>query len=376
MPLFGRGESRVPAHHYVEAAMVQDMTRQRDFRQHNYRDADAPWGKRLQALQETGNTARLYREVERCKIALSSDEQHDSALGFIERDLGVRIDSPRLQTAAGSYLAELSTLLAQVREDIGHDPAAIFLTGRHVARGLSAGGRGRRLPRLDAGARQPLVRRGARPGVGGGRLSPCATRVSSRGTLPLTKRYAESAIIFRLRCAMRKSLRASYRPPSSSMLPPAGSVRGAGIVYRCQERFDWANVWLHQPLPHLPSRTPSTAAAATRCAVGFRSRSCPMTRYPAICWIPTNWDGPSWPAMRKAGAPRSTRTICAARSTRSVPRSAANLRWAAMTAARCGRTTVDNNTMRRRSFPRYTHDRSIHGPYAKDLPQGSQHRSR
>jgi hypothetical chaperone protein len=129
MPLFGRGESRVPAHHYVEAAMVQDMTRQRDFRQHNYRDADAPWGKRLQALQETGNTARLYREVERCKIALSSDEQHDSALGFIERDLGVRIDSPRLQTAAGSYLAELSTLLAQVREDIGHDPAAIFLTG-------------------------------------------------------------------------------------------------------------------------------------------------------------------------------------------------------------------------------------------------------
>ncbi|WP_421569823.1 Hsp70 family protein [Stenotrophomonas sp. PD6] len=129
MPLFGRGESRVPAHHYVEAAMVQDMTRQRDFRQHNYRDAEAPWGKRLQALQETGNTARLYREVERCKIALSSDEQHDSALGFIERDLGVRIDSPRLQAAAGGYLAELTALLEQVRADIGHDPAAIFLTG-------------------------------------------------------------------------------------------------------------------------------------------------------------------------------------------------------------------------------------------------------
>jgi hypothetical chaperone protein len=129
MPLFGRGQSRVPAHHYVEAAMVQDMTRQRDFRQHNYRDAEAPWGKRLQALQDTGNTARLYREVERCKIALSSDEQHDSALGFIERDLGVRIDSPRLQTAAGGYLAELTALLEQVRADIGHDPAAIFLTG-------------------------------------------------------------------------------------------------------------------------------------------------------------------------------------------------------------------------------------------------------
>jgi hypothetical chaperone protein len=129
MPLFGRGESRVPAHHYVEAAMVQDMTRQRDFRQHTYRDVDAPWGKRLQALQETGNTARLYREVERCKIALSSREQHDSPLGFIERDLAVRIDSPRLQTAAGGYLAELGSLLERVRADIGHDPAAIFLTG-------------------------------------------------------------------------------------------------------------------------------------------------------------------------------------------------------------------------------------------------------
>ncbi|HDS0924848.1 TPA: Hsp70 family protein [Stenotrophomonas maltophilia] len=129
MPLFGRGQSRVPAHHYVEAAMVQDMTRQRDFRQHNYREAEAPWGKRLQALQDTGNTARLYREVERCKIALSSAPRHASALGFIERDLAVDVDPSRLETAAGNYLGELTGLLEQVRADIGHDPAAIFLTG-------------------------------------------------------------------------------------------------------------------------------------------------------------------------------------------------------------------------------------------------------
>lgn len=129
MPLFGRGQSRVPAHHYVEAAMVQDMTRQRDFRQHNYREAEAPWGKRLQALQDTGNTARLYREVERCKIALSSAPRHASALDFIERDLAVDVDPSRLETAAGSYLGELTGLLEQVRADIGHDPAAIFLTG-------------------------------------------------------------------------------------------------------------------------------------------------------------------------------------------------------------------------------------------------------
>ncbi len=129
MPLFGRGQSRVPAHHFVEAAMVQDMTRQRDFRQHDYREVDAPWGKRLQALQDTGNTARLYREVERCKIALSSAPEHASALAFIERGLDVAVDRSRLETAAGSYLNELTTLLEQVRADIGHDPAAVFLTG-------------------------------------------------------------------------------------------------------------------------------------------------------------------------------------------------------------------------------------------------------
>ncbi len=129
MPLFGRGITRVPTHHYVEAAMVQDTTRQRDFRQHNYRDVDAPWDRRLQALQDTGNTARLYREVERCKIALSSEPSHHSALDFIERGLHVDVDAERLQAAASGYLGELEALLAQVRQDIGHDPAAVFLTG-------------------------------------------------------------------------------------------------------------------------------------------------------------------------------------------------------------------------------------------------------
>lgn len=129
MPLFGRGVSRVPAHHFVEAAMVQDMPRQREFRQHNYRDVDAPWGKRLQALQDTGNTARLYREVERGKIALSSAASHDSALDFIERGLALHTDTTQLGNAAAGYVSELTQLLVQVREDIGHDPAAVFLTG-------------------------------------------------------------------------------------------------------------------------------------------------------------------------------------------------------------------------------------------------------
>jgi len=129
MPLFGRGITRVPNHHYVEAAMVQDMTRQRDFRQHRYDQVDAPWGPRLQALQDTGNTARLYREVERAKIALSGQAQHASALAFIERDLQAETSSAGLGTAAQGYLDQLVDLLQRVRSDIGGDPEAVFLTG-------------------------------------------------------------------------------------------------------------------------------------------------------------------------------------------------------------------------------------------------------
>ncbi|WP_305804669.1 Hsp70 family protein [Stenotrophomonas sp. YIM B06876] len=129
MPLFGRGITRVPAHHYVEAAMVQDMTRQKDFRQHSYRDVDAPYGPRLRALQDTGNTARLYRAVEQCKIGLSDAATHTSALDFIERGLAVEIAASRLGDAATTYLRELGDLLQQVRTDIGTEPAAVFLTG-------------------------------------------------------------------------------------------------------------------------------------------------------------------------------------------------------------------------------------------------------
>ena len=129
MPLFGRGINRVPNHHYVEAAMVQDMPRQREFRNHNYDSVEAPYGARMQALQETGNTARLYRQVEGCKIALSSQPAHTSALDFIEHALQVDTEAALLDEAAGSYLRELNTLLAQVRSDIGHDPAVVFVTG-------------------------------------------------------------------------------------------------------------------------------------------------------------------------------------------------------------------------------------------------------
>ncbi|ENE2731172.1 TPA: Hsp70 family protein [Stenotrophomonas maltophilia] len=129
MPLFGRGITRVPAHHYVEAATVQDMTRQRDFRQHKYDHVDEPWCGRLQALQDTGNTARLYRDVERAKIALSAASEHRSTLDYIARDLHADSSADGLAAAAHGYLEQIRELLAQVRSDIGGDPDAVFLTG-------------------------------------------------------------------------------------------------------------------------------------------------------------------------------------------------------------------------------------------------------
>ncbi|HEY0334554.1 MAG TPA: heat-shock protein Hsp70 [Stenotrophomonas sp.] len=129
MPLFGRGVTRVPTHHYVEAAMVQDLPRQRDFRQHRYENVPAPYEDRLRALQDTGNTARLYRAVERSKIALSEDAIHGEALDFIEAGLHTDIADAVLVRAATAYLDELQQLLEQVVLDIGHVPPVVFLTG-------------------------------------------------------------------------------------------------------------------------------------------------------------------------------------------------------------------------------------------------------
>jgi hypothetical chaperone protein len=129
MPLFGRGITRVPNHHYVEAATVHDLTRQRDFQRHDYAGVEAPYGPRLQALQDTGNTARLVRGVERSKIALSAQATHADVLDYIERGLVAPLQADGLAAAAGGFLDELSALLRQVAADIGHAPDAVFLTG-------------------------------------------------------------------------------------------------------------------------------------------------------------------------------------------------------------------------------------------------------
>jgi hypothetical chaperone protein len=130
MPLFGRNVTRVPNHHYTDAATVHDLTRQRDFARARFGDkVPQPFRDRLQALQETGNTARLSRGVERSKIALSAAPTHVATLDFIEPGLAAPLDATGLTAAAGDFLGQMRALLAQVAADIGHDPDAVFLTG-------------------------------------------------------------------------------------------------------------------------------------------------------------------------------------------------------------------------------------------------------
>lgn len=130
MPLFGKGATRVPAHHFVEAATVHDVIRQRDFQRRDaYRDVPEPFGPRLIALQQTGNTTRLSRAVEAAKIELSSRERNRAALDYIEIGLAQEVLAPDLATAAEGFLGFLTELLGEVSAQIGEPPQVVFLTG-------------------------------------------------------------------------------------------------------------------------------------------------------------------------------------------------------------------------------------------------------
>lgn len=129
MPLFGKGASRIPVHHFVEAATVQDMPRQREFHKRDFSHVDAPFGARLQALQDDGGTTRLYRGVEGMKVRLSTDEHAGHALDYIEP--GLRVDAARsdLETASTRFLDTIGALLDEVRGDLAATPESLFLTG-------------------------------------------------------------------------------------------------------------------------------------------------------------------------------------------------------------------------------------------------------
>ena len=129
MPLFGKGASRIPVHHFVEAATVQDMPRQRDFHKRDFGQIDAPFGPRLQALQRDGGTTRLYRGVEGMKVRLSEAETAGHALDYVEP--GLKVDATRadLEAASARFLDTIGTLLDEVRGDLDTPPDSLFLTG-------------------------------------------------------------------------------------------------------------------------------------------------------------------------------------------------------------------------------------------------------
>lgn len=129
MPLFGKGASRIPVHHFVEAATVQDMPRQREFHARDFSHIDAPFGPRLGALQRDGGTTRLYRGVEAMKVRLSGHDDASHVLDYIEP--GLRVDASRaaLEAASERFLATIGELLDAVRGELDVPPDSLFLTG-------------------------------------------------------------------------------------------------------------------------------------------------------------------------------------------------------------------------------------------------------
>lgn len=129
MPQLGNNVTRVPVHHFVEAASVHNLPKQREFRRQDYRFVDEPWRARLQALQQPGATTRLNQTAERSKIVLSSEERADADLGFLETGLGVQIDREHMHEAVQPFVERMQRLLAEVRETWPSVPASVFLTG-------------------------------------------------------------------------------------------------------------------------------------------------------------------------------------------------------------------------------------------------------
>lgn len=143
MPLFGKGATRVPMHHFVDAAMVQDTQRQRAFHKRDFSEVPAPYASRLQALQHDGGTTRLYRAVEAMKIQLSETGHSQHGLDYIDAALSADASRENLETASGDFLRRLTQLLEEVRDALPTQPDSLFLTG-----GMS------RAPYVQAVARQ------------------------------------------------------------------------------------------------------------------------------------------------------------------------------------------------------------------------------
>ncbi|MBJ6982028.1 Hsp70 family protein [Luteimonas sp. MC1572] len=130
MPLFGKNVTRTAVHRYYEASHVQDLQRQANFHKAIFDEVEAPYGARLMALQQAGNTVRLNRAVERAKIELSGVEQVTVDLDYIEAGLACDIDRTHLAAAAERpFLAQLRALLREASAGAIEAPEVVYLTG-------------------------------------------------------------------------------------------------------------------------------------------------------------------------------------------------------------------------------------------------------
>ena len=129
MPLFGKGGTRTPVHHYYEAAAVHDLQRQASFKRQGFDHVEAPFHARLARLQEAGNTIRLNRGVEGTKVHLSEHDHARIALDYIEPDLQATVDRAALDEAASRFLSALGSVLETVAGELEQPAETVYLTG-------------------------------------------------------------------------------------------------------------------------------------------------------------------------------------------------------------------------------------------------------
>ncbi|EKT4482663.1 Hsp70 family protein, partial [Pseudomonas putida] len=130
MPIFGKDQCSLLAPVYVNAAMVSDLNRQKDFRATKLGGVPAPFHKRLLTLQRNGVTVRLNRDVELLKVALSTDAEAVISLGYIEGGLQADATKTDLERGYERFLRSFEDLLSQVRQETAHcEPTVLFLTG-------------------------------------------------------------------------------------------------------------------------------------------------------------------------------------------------------------------------------------------------------
>ena len=129
MPLFGKNDCSLLAPVYVDAAMVSDQNRQMAFRRVNVDSIKDPYQMRLRALKRNGVTVRLNRDVERLKVALSSETEAVVSLDYIQNGLQAKAGTFDLELGYERYMRSFKELLGNVSDATAGRTPMVFLTG-------------------------------------------------------------------------------------------------------------------------------------------------------------------------------------------------------------------------------------------------------